>query len=267
MIKQLITNSRMTRWLIKKSATIISCVLIASFGTVVLVFSATTINDNVNTTGNITASSTITAGESLIVASTGNADFPTANIGNISASTIDVTDNMIVGNNLYVQSGLNIASGGLQVGRDVGMFASNSQPVLSVTQNGSGNLVGFKDSSTTVFYIADGGNATTTGNFNVSGTLNIGAGTSIVKHLSTTTSVDFDAIGANSCAIKTASFSGVAVGDSVAFGLPNDLGSLDVSWDAWVSSAGNVSIKACNASTSASSNPDSETIRISVWKY
>ncbi|OGZ18589.1 MAG: hypothetical protein A2175_01160 [Candidatus Nealsonbacteria bacterium RBG_13_42_11] len=267
MIKQLIANSKMTKWLIKKSATIISCVLIASFGTIVLVFSATTIYDNVNTTGNITASSTITAGESLIVASTGNADFPTANIGDISASSIDVSENMIVGNNLYVQSGLSVASGGMQIGGDTGIFASSSQPVLSVDQNGSGNIVEFKDAGTTIFYIADGGNATTTGNFNISGTLNIGEGTSILKHLSTTAAVDFDAIAANSCSIKTVSFSGVAVGDSIALGLPDELGDLDISWDAWVSAADIISIKACNASTSASDNPDSETVRISAWKY
>jgi len=203
-----------------------------------------------------------------------SADLPTANINDLSASTIEVTENMIVGNDLSVQSGLNVGPGGLLVGGEVGISASStltstsSQPALSVVQNGSGNIVEFKDAGAKVFYIADGGNATTTGNLNVSRTLNIGGGTPIAKHLSATSSVDFDAIGANSCAIKTASFPGVAVGDSVDLGIPDALESLgELSWRGWVSSADIVSVKACNASTSASSNPPEAAVRISAWKY
>lgn len=41
-------------------------------------------------------------------------DAPTASIGNISASQISVTENMDIGNNLYIRNGLNIGSGGIK---------------------------------------------------------------------------------------------------------------------------------------------------------
>jgi hypothetical protein len=43
------------------------------------------------------------------------ADLPTASIGGLAASTLDVSGNALVQNNLYVQNGLNVGQGGLNV--------------------------------------------------------------------------------------------------------------------------------------------------------
>jgi hypothetical protein len=41
-------------------------------------------------------------------------DAPTASIGNISVSNATITDNMDVGNNLYIRNGLNVGPGGIK---------------------------------------------------------------------------------------------------------------------------------------------------------
>ncbi|MFC1658225.1 NosD domain-containing protein [Candidatus Omnitrophota bacterium] len=62
-------------------------------------------------------------------------DSPGANIGDISASTIEVTENVDIGNNLYVRSGLNVGSGGIL-----------SNGPLSVSEGGYfGDKVGIKN--------------------------------------------------------------------------------------------------------------------------
>jgi hypothetical protein len=46
---------------------------------------------------------------------------PTLETGNLQSGYLDVTDNAIVGNNLYVQGGLNVGPGGALVGGDLGV--------------------------------------------------------------------------------------------------------------------------------------------------
>ncbi|OGH85119.1 MAG: hypothetical protein A2294_03990, partial [Candidatus Magasanikbacteria bacterium RIFOXYB2_FULL_38_10] len=74
-------------------------------------------------------------------------DSPGGNIGNVSASDITVNDNMDVGNNLYVRSGLNVGAGGLLLNGDFGMSGgttntlsfSTSTVFTSAASNYSGN--------------------------------------------------------------------------------------------------------------------------------
>jgi len=41
-------------------------------------------------------------------------DAPTASIGSISASTVEATENVQIGNNLYARSGINVGAGGIK---------------------------------------------------------------------------------------------------------------------------------------------------------
>ncbi|MFC1658223.1 right-handed parallel beta-helix repeat-containing protein [Candidatus Omnitrophota bacterium] len=52
-------------------------------------------------------------GDRLTVLDLTGIDAPGANIGDISSSSIEVTDNVDIGNNLYVRSGLNVGPGGI----------------------------------------------------------------------------------------------------------------------------------------------------------
>jgi uncharacterized protein YkvS len=87
-------------------------------------------------------------------------DLPTANIGDLSTSTLDVTDNANVANNLYVGNGLNVGQGGIYASGPISGNASSSASALSISQNGTGNIMDLKDGTISVFTIADGGNIT-----------------------------------------------------------------------------------------------------------
>jgi len=66
-------------------------------------------------------------------------DVPTAQIGDLAASSIDVSENAIIGNNLYTQGGLNVGPGGLYVGNgEAAIYSSSSKAALTVQQAGSG---------------------------------------------------------------------------------------------------------------------------------
>lgn len=131
----------------------------------------------------------------------------------------------------------------------------------------------------TIFSVGDlmiAGKATTTaasGNFATEGSVTIGSGTAISKHLSTSTVIDFPAIAATSCATSVASVGliGVAAGDMVVAG-PTATGSLIESfplvWSAYASSADDyVSLTVCNIGNSGSVDLGDQTWRFDVWKH
>jgi hypothetical protein len=60
---------------------------------------------------------------SLAVFELNNLDTPTLATGSISSGGLDVTDNAIIGNNLYVQGGLNVGPGGAMVDGDLSVAA------------------------------------------------------------------------------------------------------------------------------------------------
>ncbi len=81
----------------------------------------------------------------------GGIDAPSTSVGDVSASTIDVTENVDVGNNLYVRNGINVGPGGIlsdgPIGFDNGTLSSGNGTVavkgdLNVSEvvygNGSG---------------------------------------------------------------------------------------------------------------------------------
>ncbi|GAG19595.1 unnamed protein product, partial [marine sediment metagenome] len=63
-----------------------------------------------------------------------------------------------VGNNLYAQGGLNVGPRGIYSGGEVSVYASSSQPALTVIQNSTGDILNLYDNSTEVFTVLDGGN-------------------------------------------------------------------------------------------------------------
>ncbi len=69
------------------------------------------------------------AGSRLTIVDIAGIDAPTASIGNISSNDITVTENVDVGNNLYVRNGLNVGVGGIQ---------TNGAIALQGTVSGSG---------------------------------------------------------------------------------------------------------------------------------
>ncbi|MFC1658224.1 NosD domain-containing protein [Candidatus Omnitrophota bacterium] len=94
-------------------------------------------------------------------------DSPGGNIGDISTAKLEATENMDVGNNLYVRSGLNVGSGGilsngpLSVGEG-GYFGNNVgikaiEPDYDLTVDGN---LGILDASTSYYTIFQGGDQT-----------------------------------------------------------------------------------------------------------
>ena len=57
--------------------------------------------------------------DSLTIVDISGIDAPAATIGDISASTIEVTENVDVGNNLYVRNAMNVGPGGLFSSGDI----------------------------------------------------------------------------------------------------------------------------------------------------
>jgi hypothetical protein len=116
------------------------------------------------------------------------------------------------------------------------------------------------------------GFATTTasnGNFATEGTLVIGGGTAIAKHISASASLDFPIIGANDCETLTLTVTGAADGDVVTLGVPNALASASstLTFFGWVSADDTVSVRVCQVAASATSDPAAATIRADVWQH
>lgn len=80
--------------------------------------------------------------------------------------------------------------------------------------------------------------------------------------LTATASLDFGAFGANACQTLTLTVTGAADGDAVVLGVPNALASLaGVTFSGWVSAANTVSVRGCNATGTATSDPAAATVR------
>jgi len=71
----------------------------------------------------------------------------TAFIGDIFASSLKVSENLRVGNNLYVDTGINVGPSGVYSQGRVSVFETSSVPALTVTQNGAGAIIELKNTS------------------------------------------------------------------------------------------------------------------------
>jgi hypothetical protein len=84
--------------------------------------------------------------------------------------TIDSTGNLNTTGDVTVNGNLTVA--GAQTYSGAAAFtASSTSAALSVNQTGSGDIVNFQDSGTTVFAISDGGNITMTGSVTTTGSI------------------------------------------------------------------------------------------------
>lgn len=97
-----------------------------------------------------------------------------------------------------------------------------------------------------------------------SGSITVGGGTPILKHLSATAALDFANQVAAGCEVLTITVTGAAVGDTVAIGVPNASDTTTSTFYGWVSAADTVSVKHCAI---ISGNPASGTFRADVWQH
>jgi hypothetical protein len=77
----------------------------------------------------------------LAVFEVNHLETPTLETGNVQSGYLDVTDNAIVGNNLYVQGGLNVGPGGALIGGDLGVQGNLFAHACVTTVTGSTTLV------------------------------------------------------------------------------------------------------------------------------
>jgi hypothetical protein len=90
-------------------------------------------------------------------------------------------------------------------------------------------------------------------------------GAAVAKILRGSASLNFGAIPANSCSSLTVALRGAAAGDEVSLGVPDALGLLaGVSWSAWVSAAGTVTVRGCNVTGAATRDPAAATVKVTV---
>jgi len=97
-----------------------------------------------------------------------------------------------------------------------------------------------------------------------SGSLTIGGGTAILKHLSATATLDFANLAAIGCEDLTIAVTGASLGDTVALGVPNGSVVANGTFTGWVSAADTVTIRFC---TVVSGNPASGIFRADVWQH
>jgi hypothetical protein len=100
---------------------------------------------------------------------------------------------------------------------------------------------------------------------NIFDRLTIGGGTTILKHLSATATVNGANIAANSILEKTITETGAVVGDTVT-ATPNGLPEAGLIWSACVSAADTVTLRIANVATT-SMFPANRVYRFDIWKH
>lgn len=113
------------------------------------------------------------------------------------------------------------------------------------------------------------GNQSVAGNLALTGTMALGGGTPILKHLSSTFTPAFPALGALVCRSANFTFTGVSDGDTIALGVPNSrmTGGGSLNYFAWVGVANTITIRACNIDLAKQTTAGSGAIRVDVWKH
>lgn len=103
-----------------------------------------------------------------------------------------------------------------------------------------------------------------TTNANLQGSLIIGNGATILKHLTGTATLDFANLAAIGCEDLTITVTGAALGDTVYLGVPNASIVANGNFFGWVSATDTVSVRFC---TVVSGNPASGSFRADVWQH
>lgn len=96
----------------------------------------------------------------------------------------------------------------------------------------------------------------------------VGSGTTIKHSYSASSSKDFAAINLTSCSTTTMTVTGATTDDALAVAWPASLMTLASSThEAYVSSAGVVTLKVCNWGAAATADPAAGVVRVSTFKY
>jgi len=249
---------------------------------------ATTINSNINTGGTLsvtgvsTLTGAVTVGNNITVPAAYGFDTAGAgalNIGTSTATSIEIADTGVL---TTIQGTLNVDEA-VTFDTTLGVtgattFSSNftldNSAASTVTMT---NGLNFDTNTLVIDPNSDRvgiGTAVPNTAFEVVGTasstnLIIGGGTSISKHLSETTSLDFPIIAANSCESLTITVTGAADGDTVSLGMPNSIisASSTLAVSGWVSAADTVTVRVCQVASSGTSDFAAATVRTDVWKH
>lgn len=199
--------------------------------------------------------------------------------GNAQGCTVDQTSNFNQNNVAITGGTINGATiGGTTpaAGTFTTLSASSTVNLGSLTASqvvatdGSKNLVSLATTGTGNAVLATSPTLTTPNIGAASATsINIGSGTTILKHLSNNASIDIPSISANTCDnTTTINVSGAAPGDTVvATPTPATGGieTLKMTWNAYVSTANTVAIHTCAFTNNQ--NPAAQTWRVDVWKH
>ena len=113
------------------------------------------------------------------------------------------------------------------------------------------------------------GNQSVNGNETLAGSVSIGNGTAITKHLSALFNPSFPVLGKGTCATASFAYNGVSDGDTTALGVPNAraAGPGNFVYTAWASAANTITIQGCNVSGTNQTTAGSGSIRVDVWKH
>ena len=112
------------------------------------------------------------------------------------------------------------------------------------------------------------GNQSVNGNETLAGSVSIGNGTAITKHLSALFNPSFPVLGKGACVTASFAFSGVSDGDTTALGVPNArVAGPGFLYTAWVSAANTITLEECNVSGTNQRAAGSGSIRVDVWKH
>jgi hypothetical protein len=187
---------------------------------------------------------------------------------NTSTGAVYISVNSTVGAAVWSSMG----GGGHTQNTDTGT-TSNTFTLDSDNTGGNVDLVfGTANNKVLRWDSAAGEITTVNAGTNIGTYLKISGGTAITGHLSATQANLVSAsITGRACGnYGTITVTGAAVGDTVVATptpVTGGIEAVDLSWSALVTATNTVTIRACNAATSAVSTPDTQTWRADVWKH
>jgi YVTN family beta-propeller protein len=131
----------------------------------------------------------------------------------------------------------------------------------------NGKILSGQNNNTEVFSVASDGSVSTSGKLNTVGSVAIGSGTPIVRHISVLFSnVTFNTkLSPTTCTGWSGTIPGAADGDTVAAGLSSSLMSANIVYSAWATNGG-MTIRICNP-TGSPTTVGAGNIRVDVWKH
>ena len=195
------------------------------------------------------------------ITATGNVSGVNGNFTVLSATNPNVAGTAVVAHASNTSSGLEFGVDATMDGTFGGAvrgIATNASATAAIFQNSAnGPVLSARNSSDTAVLLVDATNGVTVG---------VGS-TPIVKHISVIsgTLIFGSNVAPQTCSDQTVIISGVNERDSVAIGVPALLANTTgVTFSAWVSAAGVVTVRACNVSV-GTANIGSDTVRIDVW--